>query len=128
MSSFSPDAHPAVVSKRVSMEDVHDSFILDLYRVTQFEMHGGVFDVFDHYFEADVIADVKSGDLTFDITAQCFYTLFESYSQSIKNDGYFVTFMRRLWHSLDIAPSVNKKNFFSSSYTRRMSSSLEMLK
>lgn len=143
LSAFSPEAHPAVASKRVSVTEIHDSFILDLYRISQFETHGSVFDVFAHYLESDLIADVNCGDMTFNVTSPVFYKLYEAYSQGIQNDGYFERLLSRTWHSLGLslrskngstggvgsnstataaAAAAKKKNFLTSSYCRRLSS------
>ena len=137
MAAFCPANHPAVVSKRVSEGEVRDCFVLDLYRLAQFEMRGSVFDVFEHYRESDLIADVLAGDVTFDVTCPVFYTLFEAYSQGIQNDGYFERLVMRTWQqALGLQPAGagtgagtgtgrQKKNFLS--YTRRVGSMMSLV-
>lgn len=128
-SSFSSVAHPAVVSKRVSESDVHESFILDLYRLSQYEVHGHVFNVFEHYPESDLLADVFSGEKDFEVKKDVFFGIYDAYSQGISNDGYFEQLVTRSWLSLGLVSNPSKqKNFLSSSYKRRMNSSIDLLK
>jgi len=125
--AFTASAFPAVASKRVSERDMHESFILDLYRLAQYEERGEVFDVFETYLESDLVADVLCGEKDFEVSRAVFLALYDEYSQGISNDGYFEQLVTRSWLGL-AAGSKQKQRMLSGSYNRRMMSNLDMLK
>lgn len=161
VSLFCPAAHPSVVSRRVSVSELLNSFILDLYRIHQCALHGGkslsaviffsffsllksamlkshfslfvipplgIFDVFEHYLESDIIADVTCGDFDFPVTRAVFHSLYSAYGQAITNDGYFEQLVTRTWNSLGLMGYKERQEATKRSYRRKMQSSFHELK
>lgn len=127
LSAFSAHAHPVVVSNRVSEQDLCDSLILDLYKLTKVEAKGRVCDVFHDYAASDVVADVRAGEEDFAVSRSAFTMLYQCYSQGIHSDEYFRQLISRSWLSIGL-PSPCDKKVLKTPYIQRVNSSINLLK
>lgn len=125
---FNATSHPAVLSKRVTEAEVTGCFILDLYRLCEYERYGPDVDVFADYLESDVITDVHASEKVFYVTRTAFSFLFDCYSQSVSNDGYFEQLLMRMWEKLGVWNSPEKAKLQARPYIRRMNTHIDMLK